>query len=64
MEDNFPIAIGFARQLREVFGDKVRLLGAEENGRTVGRKVKLDGDWGNVIVFPDYNQKTTKKGRK
>lgn len=60
--ENFPRAVEFARLVREVFGDGVRLVGADENGKCVGKKIKPV--IGNVIVFPDYAKKTIKKGRR
>jgi hypothetical protein len=58
MELNFPIAVSFARSVREVFGDGVRLVGGEENGKTFGKPVDLTGNWGNAIIYPDYSKKT------
>jgi hypothetical protein len=64
MELNFPIAVSFARSLREAFGDRVRLRGGGENGKTFGKPVDLSGDWGNAIIYPDYNKKAALKKRK
>ncbi len=36
--DNFPFAAGIVDELREVFGDGVRIQWAEENGKTIGKK--------------------------
>lgn len=62
MEINFPLAVEFARSVREVFGDGVRLIGAEENGKIVGKKVKPIV--GNVVIYPDYSKKIIKRVRK
>lgn len=62
MAENFPRVVEFARLVREVFGDGVRLVGAEENGKFVGKKI--EPVVGNVIVFPDYAKKTVKKDKK
>lgn len=38
----FPFVTAFADECRKVFGEGVRLVYAEENGRFVGRKTKVD----------------------
>lgn len=38
----FPKVTAFADQCRKVFGDGVKLVYAEENGRSVGRKTEVD----------------------
>lgn len=40
----FPKVTAFADQCRKVFGDGVRLVYAEENGRVVGRKTEVDSE--------------------
>lgn len=35
---NFPFAAGIVDELREVFGNDVKIEWAEENGQTIGKK--------------------------
>jgi len=47
----FPCVTAFADQCRKVFGNGVRLIYAEENGRSVGRKTQVDRE--NVFLVSD-----------
>ena len=66
IEANFHVAVDFARRVRAEFGDGVRLVGASENGLSVGRKYRPVVGNVDIVIYPDYSKKPdkSKKGRK
>lgn len=62
---NFPRAAAYLDDARAVFGDEVKLTHADENGKTVGKKLAgsfmFADQWQRLSALIEFDKKLRKK---